>query len=166
MILARAGILRVNQVLLRNGPRTLGSQIQFLRATSSAAANNHKENREKIKQAGTLGLAVLAGAFAAGTVTLAESEFWHPKPVSVDAINKPGSKFYSIAADNLPPKRPDLPTIPLEKVAEHNDEGDMWYTFRGAVYDMSFFLNGHPGGAPVSTPSSHSCDFASKYSQC
>jgi hypothetical protein len=50
---------------------------------------------------------------------------------------------------NDPPPRPDLPTLSLEDVAEHNDEGSMWFTFRGAVYDMTFFINGHPGGTPV-----------------
>jgi hypothetical protein len=51
---------------------------------------------------------------------------------------------------NTPPSRPELPTIPLEEVAEHCDEDALWYTFRGAVYDLTFFINGHPGGTPVS----------------
>lgn len=57
----------------------------------------------------------------------------------------------SIAVEdpNTPPPRPDLPTISLEDVAEHNDESSLWYTFRGAVYDLTFFINGHPGGTPV-----------------
>ena len=148
-MLARQAITNLNRSLLRNGPRALSSEANFsLRAASSAANNKSQSNAEGMTQAGAMGLAVLAGAFAAGTVTFAESEYWHPKPISVE-IKKPASKFYAIAADNLPPKRPDLPTIPLEKVAEHNDENDMWYTYRGAVYDMSFFLQGHPGGAPV-----------------
>lgn len=54
-----------------------------------------------------------------------------------------------IEPDNYPPPRPDLPIIPLEEVVEHADEGSMWFTFRGGVYDMTFFLQGHPGGAPV-----------------
>lgn len=49
---------------------------------------------------------------------------------------------------NDPPPRPDLPTFSLEDVAEHNDESSMWFTFRGGVYDMTFFINGHPGGTP------------------
>ena len=51
--------------------------------------------------------------------------------------------------DNHPPPRPDLPTIPLEEVADHCDEESMWFTFRGAVYDLTFFINGHPGGTTV-----------------
>lgn len=49
---------------------------------------------------------------------------------------------------NQPPPRPDLPTIPLSEVQEHNDEDSLWYTFRGAVYDLTSFQQGHPGGLP------------------
>ena len=52
---------------------------------------------------------------------------------------------------NYPPKRPDLPTYTAEQIAEHCDEESMWYSFRGGVYDLTGFLQGHPGGAPVST---------------
>lgn len=51
---------------------------------------------------------------------------------------------------NDPPPRPDLPTLTLEDVAEHNNESSMWFTFRGAVYNMTFFIDGHPGGSTVS----------------
>jgi sulfite oxidase len=49
---------------------------------------------------------------------------------------------------NDPPDRPDLPIIPLEEVEEHNDEDSMWFIWRGGVYDLTFFLLGHPGGTP------------------
>lgn len=52
-------------------------------------------------------------------------------------------------APNYPPPRPDLPTFTMEEVSEHTDEDSMWFTFRGGVYDMTFFAQGHPGGAPV-----------------
>ena len=144
MLLARQVLLRSSRSLVRNGSRTLPMQAQILRAASTAT-NNNQESQTNIKQSTAIGLAALAGAFAAGTATFAESEYWHPpKPVSnIQTITKEKSapsKFYSITADNIPPKRPDLPTIPLENVAEHNDEGDIWFTFRGAVYDMYIFL--------------------------
>jgi hypothetical protein len=50
---------------------------------------------------------------------------------------------------NHPPPRPDLPIYTREEVAEHCDEDSLWYTFRGGVYDLTFFYNGHPGGSPV-----------------
>jgi cytochrome b involved in lipid metabolism len=145
-MISRQSLLKVNRALLRNGPRALGSQTQFLRATSTAFNNQKSKSR---RDAEAIGLAALAGAFAAGSVALADSGFWHPDKVKV-TIDKSASKFYSIEADNKPPPRPDLPTMKLEDVAEHNDEESMWFTFRGAVYDMTFFQNGHPGGAPVS----------------
>jgi Cytochrome b5-like Heme/Steroid binding domain len=140
-------ILKFNQNLLRRVPRVVGSQTNPLKAFSTKAGNA-EQNGNTFKQIGGVGLVALAGALTAGTVAIAESDYMHPRPESVEIKNRSQSQFYSIAADNSPPKRPDLPTISLEQVAEHSEEGDMWYTFRGAVYDMSFFLDGHPGGAP------------------
>jgi Cytochrome b5-like Heme/Steroid binding domain len=51
--------------------------------------------------------------------------------------------------DNMPPPRPDLPTYTMEQVAEHSDEESMWFSYRGGVYDLTFFILGHPGGTPV-----------------
>ena len=60
----------------------------------------------------------------------------------------PEVKSHPIDHINDPPKRDDLPIIPLEEVGQHCDEDSMWFTFRGAVYDLTFFKNGHPGGTP------------------
>jgi sulfite oxidase len=49
---------------------------------------------------------------------------------------------------NRPPPRPDLPTIPLSELQEHIDDDSLWYTFRGGVYDLTDFQQGHPGGLP------------------
>ena len=147
MLASRQSLSNLSRAFARHGIRALGCQQSQLFRTTTTAANEEKVNNAR--HFGGIGLAALAGALTAGSLTLADTEFWHPMPVSVE-VRKPASKFYSITADNIPPKRPDLPTIPLEQVAEHCEEGDMWYTFRGAVYNMSFFLNGHPGGAPVS----------------
>lgn len=110
------------------------------------------------KTAWTLGAAALLGAFAAGGVTALEAASadpsWpHKRPTQKydsPEMNPIHSKDTHQSDYNDPPARPDLPTIPLEDVAEHNDEESMWFTFRGAVYDMTFFILGHPGGTPVS----------------
>mmetsp|Transcript_17118 Transcript_17118/g.39629 ORF Transcript_17118/g.39629 Transcript_17118/m.39629 type:complete len:233 (-) Transcript_17118:1614-2312(-) len=62
-----------------------------------------------------------------------------------------GEAYDQIKPDNKPPPRPDLPTYTMEEVSEHAEEDDMWFTFRGAVYNMTTFSQGHPGGFPVST---------------
>ena len=85
-----------------------------------------------------------ASSTAAAGVTLMEPA--KNKTTVNDASLKPYSREAPSMVDpNNPPKRPDLPIIPLEEVAEHCDEDSLWYTFRGAVYDLTFFLNGHPG---------------------
>lgn len=84
-------------------------------------------------------VAAFLGISSAVTLTLAEESNAHG---NYKDPKQPGF--------NVPPPRPDLPIFSLDEVAEHNDEDSLWYTFRGGVYDMTSFLNGHPGGTPVS----------------
>jgi predicted heme/steroid binding protein len=37
----------------------------------------------------------------------------------------------------------------LAEVAKHNKEGDCWLVIEGNVYDVSKFLDEHPGGEEV-----------------
>lgn len=125
----------------RAATRAFASEAQ---SRSSAGAGGRKHEELMTAMGAFLGLAV-------GTVGIAMTE-----PQQMVTANKPLSTFQSSALKakgeenhNLPPPRPDLPTISLEDVAEHCDEDSLWYTFRGAVYDLTFFINGHPGGTPV-----------------
>jgi cytochrome b involved in lipid metabolism len=88
-----------------------------------------------------------AATILLGLSFFAIHEFTNPQESSTRLDLNTDQKFDTL---NQPPPRPDLPTIPLEEVAEHCDESSLWFTFRGAVYDMTFFLHGHPGGEPVS----------------
>ena len=101
-----------------------------------------------------LGIAGLAAATLGYCSTKVQNEYQYqtlPKQKYPDPrpIPKHGPEFHHSDPNN-PPPRPDLPTISLDKVEEHNDEDSIWFTYRGAVYDMTFFLNGHAGGKPVS----------------
>ena len=90
-----------------------------------------------------LGAAIL-GAASAGTLTLMEQKQKLPKQKYTSPNTIPIHGKESHHSDyNDPPPRPDLPTFKLEDVAEHCDESSLWFTFRGAVYDMTFFLNGY-----------------------
>lgn len=49
---------------------------------------------------------------------------------------------------------PDQPPVKVVSVAElkkHNTEEDCWVAIHGIVYDVSKFVNDHPGGAEVVT---------------
>ena len=129
-------------------------------ASTSASKKNPSANNtcNGINNAGAgaaLG-AVLFGASAATAVTLLEQ----PESSAYQYQTLPRQKYPSPeeppihgkashhADFNDPPPRPDLPTYSIDDVAEHCDESSLWYTFRGAVYDLTAFSNGHPGGTP------------------
>jgi cytochrome b involved in lipid metabolism len=39
--------------------------------------------------------------------------------------------------------------IDSEELAKHQQEGDLWVAVRGKVYDVSEFINRHPGGVAI-----------------
>ena len=131
--------------------RTLVRQSRraAVRAMATASAWTQQDGNAQA----TATAAALIGLVAGTATVLNEEAKYQKRPPQKYESPEPilaHPKGSHNADYNDPPPRPDLPTIPLEEVAEHSDEDSLWYTFRGAVYDMTFFINGHPGGTPVS----------------
>ncbi len=42
-----------------------------------------------------------------------------------------------------------LPIITLAEVAKHNTRNDMWMAVHGKVYDLTEYLDNHPGGPEI-----------------
>lgn len=116
-------------------------------ASASSKSESGSNNSSSFQPLAALGAALL-GAASAGSVTLLEQKRNLPKQKYTSPNPVPILKDTRTAEYNTPPPRPDLPVYKLEDVAEHNDESSLWFTFRGAVYDLTFFVNGHPGGTP------------------
>lgn len=144
---ATAAAKRARPLIQRIGIRSLASSSHVTTQTII-----YKHNGSKYKSSSTntftnllLGLAGAGTGIGAGIVSL-EAPTKNKSPSTDDtAFETSLAKEEEV---NYPPPRPDLPTIPLEEVAEHCDEDSLWFTFRGAVYDLTFFINGHPGGTP------------------
>lgn len=41
---------------------------------------------------------------------------------------------------------PTSPSIPMQEVAKHNKREDCWVVIHGKVYNLTDFLDSHPGG--------------------
>lgn len=134
----RNSFFRARPLLMRSGLRSLSSQ-----ATNTKKTRGARNEKEAVAFAG-----LLLGLLGAGTAaTLLEPHRSQSTVMGVmgvkELFEKPLTK-----EQNTPAPRPDLPTIPLGEVAEHCEEDSLWYTFRGGIYDLTFFINGHPGGTP------------------
>ena len=54
---------------------------------------------------------------------------------------------HGASLDHFGAPRDDLPTFSLEEVQKHNSfETGIWVTFKNGVYDVTEFVNIHPGG--------------------
>jgi hypothetical protein len=126
--------------MARVAARSLATQTQRPKAAGSKAAPEDDAGGIFWK----VGLLGLLASSVGVTTSMLEAQQQH----SLVPVERPPMNKEDIS--NHPPARPDLPTFALEDIAEHCDESSLWYTFRGAVYDMTFFLHGHPGGEPVS----------------
>uniref|UniRef100_A0A7E4VDB3 Sulfite oxidase n=1 Tax=Panagrellus redivivus TaxID=6233 RepID=A0A7E4VDB3_PANRE len=85
------------------------------------------------------------GALAAGSALLwASSDLLKTAyAATANANSKSVEKF-------IPPTRPDLPTFKLDDVKKHGKGADrMWVVYKQGVYDITEFLQNHPGGDKI-----------------
>jgi cytochrome P450/NADPH-cytochrome P450 reductase len=58
----------------------------------------------------------------------------------------------------------ELPEYPWEEIRRHNRHGDLWIVLDGFVYDVSEWMDEHPGGAEVLV-SSHGADASEAFAE-
>jgi hypothetical protein len=130
--------------------RSLATKISN---TTSKGKQRHKFNDNGRSFLLEMLMAIGVSGITAASVTAmdARRKSHYPQPPTM--VPAPSVNIADQPRINSPPPRPDLPIYTREEVAEHCDKDSLWYTFRGAVYDLTRFYEGHPGGAPVGYPS-------------
>ena len=114
MMLSKAAYTKARPLLMRTGLRSLSSQATNPRKNTS---NNNERNA-------VVFASLLVGLLGAGTAaTLLEPKRSRTATVMGVAADElfENSSMKDFEPNN-PPPRPDLPTIPLEEVAEHANE--------------------------------------------
>jgi hypothetical protein len=108
--------------LRRTATRSLASEAAQAKQASSGNQSQQQQQQQRQQQ-----LLTAIGAFmglAVGGVGIALTEPQIKLPSS-QPFQRPS---IPLEDPNTPPPRPDLPTIALEDVAEHNEESSLWYT--------------------------------------
>jgi cytochrome b involved in lipid metabolism len=146
----RQATTKYTPLVSRVATRSLATRAQNSVAAAAASKKTNGDNNESrafyIRAAAALAMSMAT----AGTVTMMEARKGKMPPSATMTDENPPHKVREIPRVNQPPPRPDLPIFTAEDVSEHYDESSLWYTFRGGVYDLTAFYEGHPGGSPVS----------------
>lgn len=116
---------------------------QALNLSRNNASANQKQNLSWLGALSAIGASIAIGT----SMTFLEAPHFRQPDGMIQSDTPTSIKKHP--AINSPPERPDLPVFTREEVAEHCGEESLWYTFRGGVYDLTSFYQGHPGGAPV-----------------
>jgi hypothetical protein len=148
-------IIPARQTAIRCAPL---AKRTLLRSVATQVQNNGSRNTNNNPSSNGQPFVWLRAAMVMGTagtaVTLMDARKKKKKPhyeqpASLVPSDTPTS-IPKVSTVNQTPARPELPVYTQEEVSEHCDEDSLWYAFRGAVYDLTSFYQGHPGGAPVS----------------
>lgn len=74
----------------------------------------------------------------------------YKKKEEIEYGKKSHLEFISIMSQNKDPlgisSKGGLRPITIEEVNEHNKKGDLWTVLNGNVYDLTMYLDYHPGG--------------------
>uniref|UniRef100_A0A914UQE0 Cytochrome b5 heme-binding domain-containing protein n=1 Tax=Plectus sambesii TaxID=2011161 RepID=A0A914UQE0_9BILA len=117
----------------RNGGRPIGRRA-LTRLQQPNERDDHGRSREDRRAAL---LAVCAGGAAAAALGI--YMFRQRRIAFADA---------NVVLER--PKRPDLPTLSLKEISQHNrDHARKWVTFKQGVYDITDFIGSHPGGDKI-----------------
>lgn len=123
-------------VLPRNGKSLTHKRLATSRnlAAFSSFANSNEGNQNK------LSAILAASAILAGT-SICATEAKHPDPTPTNVTQEEGFEDNVRDLDKLP-------TYTSEQVAENNGEnGKIWMSYGGIVYDVTNFVYNHPGGS-------------------
>ncbi|KAK0405199.1 hypothetical protein QR680_017849 [Steinernema hermaphroditum] len=129
------GVLLTRRILSRRFDRS--SVASF--ASSGSSSDGNESKRINLFPA-LLSASVVAGAgffvWKRGFGVRVAFADARPPPKDVDSF--------------VPPKRADLPTFSKDEIKKHGRSAErIWVTFKNGVYDITEFLESHPGGDKI-----------------
>lgn len=137
-IYRRLNMLRAGLVASRIASRSAGRTQAIRRVVSSSS---HAGSKSLWGRVAARGVAVI-GLGTAGTLTTVA--FCDGKSFLGGFFG--GAKPAAEASDKEDDPEPLLPLLTLEEVKKHRSADSLWVTYEGVVYDVTAFLEHHPGG--------------------
>ena len=140
-------------------PLSVGSRSSSSSSVGNFSVDSHSYSEGRYEKAPKISVGVFedepakttANSASVSYSSLSVSDLGKPSVtcVSVEEEHKAGSKQAIKLDDGLVPPmakqvKASLPTISLEELAKHSQEGDLWTAVDGLVYDVTNFK--HPGG--------------------
>ena len=132
-----ATLAGVRRLVSRIPSSLLKPRLASVHSFSTSAAGGFRSSRGKV---------VLATAALAAGVTLGVSEWRHVTKTNVHVVRAACSQKRegSVEAGRV---RPELPNYSLDEVSKHKEkETRIWVTYGDGVYDITDFIEQHPGG--------------------
>ncbi|ORY33735.1 L-lactate dehydrogenase [Naematelia encephala] len=140
--------LQALRVLRTESRRELGTSRRYISTSTS-----------RVSQLSTTRTALLASAAAISTFLISNALLPTIQADSSSVHDKVGSKKPSKLGEQVPDRvhsgtseksiKPKGDLVTVKDVLEHKEGDEVWVVIKGGVYDMTEFLDDHPGGREI-----------------
>ncbi|XP_075977587.1 sulfite oxidase isoform X2 [Anticarsia gemmatalis] len=126
--------------------RTLNQRNKFVNLAAAVRINHEQQSHREQEQQYRHNRTTVAAALFSFVVFAKAIKDKSDKPVEESESKKDAGTKVTFEAGQ---KKPDLPVFRAEEVSKHDTTDSFWVTYKHGVYDVTSFLQSHPGGEQI-----------------